>query len=99
RLASAPRTALVTVATRSRGGVAERTTKFMTATSGPIKAGTGISGPPAIDIGMYNWATGVGSPSAFAGVAETTPTIVSQSGAGSDDVGSVDDFTRCPIGS
>ena len=50
---------------------------------GPINACRGMSGPPAIDIGMNSCAHGVGSASADVGVFETTPTIVSHVGAGS----------------
>ena len=57
-----------------------------------------MSGPPAIDIGMYICAHGVRSPRAIVGVLATTPTILNHCGAGLVD-GSVDDITRWSIGS
>src|SRR6266699_2510187 len=40
----------------------------------------GMSGPPAMDIGMYSRDVGCASASVQTGVFETTPTIVSQGG-------------------
>src|SRR5439155_21592097 len=41
----------------------------------------GMSGPPAMDIGMYSIAVGWASASVQTGVFETTPTMLSQGGA------------------
>jgi hypothetical protein len=57
-----------------------------------------MSGPPAMDIGMYSCAHGVRSPSVIVDVLETTPTILNHSGAGVVD-GSVIDMRRWSIGS
>src|SRR5204862_4548830 len=81
-LGSTRLTAPRTEGSSADGGVVERTTKAISATSGPSNAVGGMPGPPAIDIGMYNCDAASGSASDRLGVFETTPTISSGVGPG-----------------
>src|SRR4051812_49201092 len=74
-------TARLTGAVKAATGARERMTYVIALIGGPSMAMAGMSGPPASDIGMYTTGTGVVSVSAWYGVLETTPTILSHGGA------------------
>src|SRR5262245_34730126 len=87
-------TAARTAATTVDGAAAVRTTKPIPVTFGPTRACAGISGPPAIDIGMYSCSDGVASASVVVAELETTPTTVSHSGRPNGELGGVELLSR-----
>src|ERR1044071_4782609 len=79
---STPSTACRIDADRLVGATELRSTKYIHDTLGPTSADGGMSGPPAIDIGMYTIEPGSVSVSDRVAVLGTTRTTCSGTGAG-----------------